>query len=84
MVRENMSCDITLDHCGCVHGDASFHHDIIPECPWPSETDVRIASKLYNSSLQLAVDTDPTLHCGQTQIIEGCCDGGSVHCLYGV
>ena len=22
---------------GCLHGDAFFHHDIIPECPWPSE-----------------------------------------------
>ena len=21
---------------GCLHGDAFFHHDIIPECPWPS------------------------------------------------
>ena len=19
---------------GCLHGDAFFHHDIIPECPW--------------------------------------------------
>ena len=47
---------------------------------WGSETDVRIASELYNSSLQLAVYTDPTLHCGPTQIIEGRCDGGSVHC----
>ena len=39
---------------GCLHGDAFFHHDIIPECPWPSrvawwkyssgDTDSRIAS----------------------------------------
>ena len=21
---------------GCLHGDAFFHRDIIPECPWPS------------------------------------------------
>ena len=21
---------------GGLHGDAFFHHDIIPECPWPS------------------------------------------------
>ena len=26
-----MLCDVTLDQRGCVHGDASFHHDI--ECP---------------------------------------------------
>ena len=39
---------------GYLHGDAFFHHDIIPECPWPSrvawwkyssgDTDGRIAS----------------------------------------
>ena len=42
-----MSCYVTLDQCGRVHGDASFHHDIVPECSWPSsslETDDRIAS----------------------------------------
>ena len=22
---------------GCLHGDAFFYHDTIPECPWPSE-----------------------------------------------
>ena len=38
-----------------------LHHDIIPECLWPgfeyssSETDGRIASKLYVNPLQLAV-----------------------------
>ena len=50
---ENTSCYVTLDQHGCVHGDASFHHDIIPECygqvvAWceysSSETDGRIAS----------------------------------------
>ena len=44
------SCYVILDQRGCVHGDASFHHDIVPECLWPSseysssETDGRIAS----------------------------------------
>ena len=26
------------DQRGCVHGDASFHHDIVPECLWPSSS----------------------------------------------
>jgi hypothetical protein len=28
---ENTSCDVTLGQRGRVHGDASFHHDIVPE-----------------------------------------------------
>ena len=34
-VRKYVS-DIPLDQRGCIHGGASFHHDIVPECPWPS------------------------------------------------
>ena len=30
LVRENTFCDVTFDQCGCVHGDTSFHHDIVP------------------------------------------------------
>ena len=33
---------ITLDQRGCVHGDASFHYDIVPECLWPSSSLVRV------------------------------------------
>ena len=49
----NTSCDVTLNQRGCGHGGASFHHDIISKCPWPSsslveylssETDGKIAS----------------------------------------
>ena len=58
---ENISSDVTLDQRGCVHADASFHHDMVPECPWPSsrysssETDDGIAGLLYDCFLQLAV-----------------------------
>ena len=28
---------------GCVHGEASFcHHDIVPECLWPSNSLVQV------------------------------------------
>ena len=34
-----MLCYVTLDQRGCgLHGDASFHHDIVPECQWPSSS----------------------------------------------
>ena len=29
------SSDITFNQRGCVHGNAFFHHDIVPECLWP-------------------------------------------------
>ena len=29
---------IMLRQHGCVLGDASFHHDIVPECLWPSSS----------------------------------------------
>ena len=41
-VCKNTSCYITLDRRECVHGDASFHHDIVPECLWPSSSLVRV------------------------------------------
>ena len=41
-VRENTSYDVILDQRGCVHGDASFHHDIVSECLWPSSSLVRV------------------------------------------
>ena len=31
-VRKYVISGVTLDKRVCVHGDASFHHDIIPEC----------------------------------------------------
>ena len=34
----NTSSDVTLDQHRCVHGDASIHHDIVPECPWSSSS----------------------------------------------
>ena len=27
---------------GCLHGDALFHHDIIPECPWSSSGSTQV------------------------------------------
>ena len=33
---------VTSFWTGCVHGDASFHHDIVPECLWPSSSLVRV------------------------------------------
>ena len=46
---------VTLDQHGCVHGDASIHHGIVPECLWPeyssSETDDRIDRSLSAQSL---------------------------------
>ena len=37
LVCENKSSDVTLDKCGYVHGDASFHHDIVP-CRVPMQS----------------------------------------------
>ena len=34
LVRKNMLSEVTLDQHGC----ASFHHDIVPEGPWPSSS----------------------------------------------
>ena len=36
------ACYVILDQRGCVHGDTSFHHDIVPECLWPSSSLVRV------------------------------------------
>ena len=33
---------VTLGQCGCVHGEASFHHDIVLECLWPSSSLVQV------------------------------------------
>ena len=33
---------VTLDQRECVHVDASFHHDNVPECLWPSSSLVRV------------------------------------------
>ena len=30
LIHEIMSSGVTLDKRECVHGDASFHHDIVP------------------------------------------------------
>ena len=50
-VCENTSCDITLSQRGCVHGDASFHHGIVPECLWP------VCCKYSSSETKLASST---------------------------
>ena len=42
MMCENTSCYVTMGQRGCVHGDASFHHDIVPECLWPSSSMLRV------------------------------------------
>ena len=42
---ENTSCYIILDQRGCDHGDASFHHDIVSECLWPSSILVQVLER---------------------------------------
>ena len=31
-MRKYVMIYVTMDQRGCVHGDASFHYDIVPEC----------------------------------------------------
>ena len=38
LVEGKVSYDVTLDQCG----GASFDHDIVPECPWPSSSLVQV------------------------------------------
>ena len=42
LVCENTLSDVTFDQCGCVHRNAPFHRDIVPECPWPSSSLVQV------------------------------------------
>ena len=74
MLCENTSSDITLDKHGCVHGDTSFHHDIVPESS--AHGQVAVWCKYSNS------ETDDRIASYQHRLlkVKGLCDGGSVHC----